>query len=113
MLKWRHRRRGLALALFMLGCSSGTAQQAPATPKTLSTVTKPADSPEVVQLKALVFRLQSALIETERQLGVEKTRRAELEMAAMTEAAKGLTPAVRQAIGLDRTTTAPQTPPKE
>jgi hypothetical protein len=79
---------------------------------------QPADE-TVVELKALVFVLQTRLADVERELGEEKKRRAELESAELKRARETLDPAVKRKLGLpvpdapkpDKPVP-PQTPPK-
>jgi hypothetical protein len=79
---------------------------------------KTAPSDEVVQLKALVYVLQDKLARVERELGAEKARRAELEIAELERARETLDPSVKRVLGLPvpdapvEKKPAPQTPPK-
>jgi hypothetical protein len=74
----------------------------------------------VDELKALVFVLQTRLAAVEKELGQEKARRAELEIAELQRARETLDPGVRKKLGLpvpDAPTptekpVTPQTPPK-
>lgn len=74
--------------------------------------------PEIVDLKALVFILQTKLAAVEKELGEEKARRAALEEAELLRARESLDPALKRRLGLPvpeaqkPDVTAPQTPPK-
>jgi hypothetical protein len=77
-------------------------------------------SSSIDDLKALVFVLQTKLAAVEKELGQEKARRAELELAELQRAREALDPGVKKRLGLpvpDAPKTekpvTPQTPPKE
>lgn len=104
-------RRSLLLSLVLLVCVvAGLSAQSPATDL----------SAQVVDLKALVFVLQTKLADTEKELGEEKARRAALEQAELIRARETLDPSVKKKLGLpvpdapkpDEKPVTPQTPPK-
>lgn len=74
----------------------------------------------IVELKALVFALQTKLVAVEKELGDEKSRRAALESAELQRARETLDPSVKRKLGLpvpeaptpDQKPVTPQTPPK-
>jgi hypothetical protein len=80
----------------------------------------PEPSAQVVELKALVFALQTKLADTEKELGEEKARRAALEQAELIRARETLDPAIKRKLGLPvpeaskpaEKPVPPQTPPK-
>jgi hypothetical protein len=97
----------LVLIVLGLGGVAG-AQDAP----------KPED-PAIVELKALVFILQTQLNAVEKELAREKSRRVELEEAELRRARETLDPDVKKKLGLPvpdapkpDEKVAPQTPPK-
>lgn len=55
---------------------------------------------QVDELKALVFVLQTKLAAVEKELGQEKARRADLELAELQRARETLDPAVKKKLGL-------------
>jgi hypothetical protein len=59
-----------------------------------------ADTSAVDDLKALVFVLQTRLAAVEKELGQEKVRRAELELAELQRARETLDPAIKKKLGL-------------
>jgi hypothetical protein len=71
-------------------------------------------------LKAIIFVLQTRLAAAEKELGEEKKRRAELELAELERARETLDPGVRKKLGLPvpdapkpaEKPVPPQTPPK-
>lgn len=72
----------------------------------------------VVELKAMVFLLQTKLAAIEKELGQEKARRAELELAELQRARETLDPAIKRKLGLPvpdapKPEQTPVTPPKE
>jgi hypothetical protein len=75
-------------------------------------VTPPALSPEIAELRAVVFALQSKLVEVERELGEEKARRAKLEQEKLIDAAQKLDPAVKVKLGIPVQSEAPTTQAK-
>jgi hypothetical protein len=98
----------VAVLIVAMACLSGVAfAQAPAG----------ADSSAVNDLKALVFVLQTKLAAVEKELGQEKARRADLELAELQRARETLDPAIKKKLGL-AVPDAPQpaqkpVPPKE
>jgi hypothetical protein len=77
------------------------------------------DAATVDELKALVFVLQTRLAAVEKELGQEKARRADLEIAELQRARETLEPGVKRKLGLPvpdapkpTEKPAPQTPPK-
>lgn len=103
-------RRGVAVVLAIL-CVGGL----------LFAQTPPQETtPQVDELKALVFALQTKLAAVEKELGEEKARRAALEIAELQRARETLEPSVKRKLGLpvpdapkpDQKPVTPQTPPK-
>jgi hypothetical protein len=77
-----------------------------------------ADTPAVQELKALVFMLQTKLAAVEKELGQEKARRADLELAELQRARETLDPAIKKKLGLPvpdapKSEQKPVAPPKE
>jgi peptidoglycan hydrolase CwlO-like protein len=75
-------------------------------------------SAQVDELKALVFALQTKLALVEKELGQEKARRADLELAELQRARETLDPAIKKKLGLpvpeaSKPDQKPATPPKE
>lgn len=77
---------------------------------------------QVDELKALVFVLQTRLAAAEKELGQEKARRAELELAELQRARETLDAGVKKKLGLpvpeastrtDKAAPADRTPPKD
>jgi hypothetical protein len=103
-------RRWIGIVILLFGCSASVLAQEPVSPSAAS----------VEELKALVFVLQTRLVTVEQELGREKARRAELELAELQRARETLDPGVKKRLGLpvpDAPKTekpvTPQTPPKE
>jgi hypothetical protein len=77
-----------------------------------------AETSTVDDLKALVFVLQTRLAAVEKELGQEKARRADLELAELQRARETLDPAIKKKLGLPvadapKPVEKPVTPPKE
>lgn len=102
-------RSALCALLIVVGLASHVAAQ------------EPASAPQVDDLKALVFVLQTKLVAVEKELGQEKARRAELEEAELMRARETLDPSVKRKLGLPvpdapkstEKPVTPQTPPKD
>jgi hypothetical protein len=106
----RYTRTWLILAALACGPHLASAAQQSAAP--------PSPQVDVAELKALVFVLQAKLVAVEKELGQEKARRAELELADLQRARETLDPDVKKKLGIPvpdapKPEPKPVTPPKE
>jgi hypothetical protein len=101
--------RSVAVVIVAVLCLCGVLFAQPPTSET---------SAQVDELKALVFVLQTKLASVEKELGQEKARRADLELAELQRARETLDPAVKKKLGLPvpdapKPAEKPVKPPKE